>query len=200
LWRKFIRPGDTVLDAGAYIGLISIHFAALGAKVIAIEGSKRNSERLRKMAESFSENIEVHEIAISDKEESCTTKFNDCVDREHPLQEIKYVRYDDYARKMNLPDPSYVKMDIEGMETLALKGMERLIYETRPVWQIEFHKEIPFKYDGYPGYVPTEDGGFDFEEFERNGYVVLDERGKRTKTKHMECFKNYFFVPSKIIC
>jgi FkbM family methyltransferase len=200
MWSRFIKPGDVVFDVGAYIGLISIHFAAMGARVHAFEGSLRNTARLTRMAAAApGPDISIHAVALSDRNYECRTRFNDCVDREHPEQTISYARLDEYMCQKRIPDPRFVKIDIEGMETVALKGMSRLIREVRPVWQIECHTGLPFKYDNYPGYVSVEDGGFDFAEFHRAGYAVLDERGKRIRTKDMVCFNNYFFVSSKIL-
>lgn len=195
IWRRFVKPGDVVFDIGAYVGLISLHFAALGGVVHAFEGSPRNFPRLKRMAQEFKAyKIATHQVALSDENQTIKTRFNDCVDREHPLQEIQYARLEDYMACYGLPDPNFVKMDIEGMETVALKAMTRLIHEVRPVWQIECHVGIPFKYDGYPGHVGVQDGGFDFEEFERAGYVIIDENKKVTKAKNMKCFNNYFFI------
>lgn len=200
IWLKFIKPGDVVLDIGAYIGLISLHFAALGAKVHAFEGSSRNSVRLKKLTEHMPHyKIYLHEVALSNEKKECFARFNDCVDREHPKQKINYVKYDDYAIENNIENPTFVKMDIEGMETVALKEMNRLIYEVRPVWQIECHTGIPFKYLDYPGYVSVDDGGFDFQEFERTGYLVFDEQKRKIKIKEMKCFENYFFIPMKTL-
>lgn len=200
MWNRLIKRGDVVFDIGAYIGLISLHFAAMGAKVHAFEGSPRNITRLNKMADAMAEvNMDIHGVALSDRNYECRTRFNDCIDREHPEQNISYVRLDDYMREKKIPDPRFIKMDIEGMETVALKGMSRLIYEVKPVWQIECHIGMPFKYDNYPGYMSVKDGGFDFDDFHRAGYSVLDENGKRIHAKEMKSLKNYFFISSKIL-
>lgn len=198
MWRKLIRPGDKVFDIGAYVGLISIHFAELGAEVHAFEGSERNISRLEKLVRPFP-NIKIHGVALSDESTERVARFNDCVDREHPPQRVRFVRYDDYAAEAELPNPNFVKMDIEGMETVALKCMSELIWEIRPRWQIEFHGGISFKYEGYPGYIPPEKGGFDFSDFERAGYRMLNSSGKRIKLREMECFENYFFVPGRMM-
>jgi len=198
MWRKFIRPGDIVLDIGAYIGLISLHFALLGASVHALEGSPRNLPRLNRLVKTFPEyRIRTHGVAVSDKNETINTRFNDCLGREHPTQEVQYVVYDEYAAANGVPDPSFIKIDIEGMETIALKGMSRLIHEVRPVWQIECHKGLPFHYEGYAGYVSTEMGGFDFQEFERAGYLIYNKERKKVNFRNMVCFENYFFVPMR---
>ena len=44
LWESAFKPGDTVLDIGANVGIISIALALLGGVVHAIEGSPRNYE------------------------------------------------------------------------------------------------------------------------------------------------------------
>lgn len=198
MWKKLIRKGDVVFDMGAYVGLISLHFMELGAKVHAFEGSERNLPRLEMVAQKFPGMV-VHGVALSDNGAIKTVRFNDCIDREHPAQKIRFVRYDEYSKEAELPKPDFVKMDIEGMETVALKHMTELIWDVRPKWQIEFHGGIPFKYEGYPGYVPVEEGGFDFCDFQKAGYSILDASGKRTRVDEMRCFENYFFVPRRIM-
>jgi FkbM family methyltransferase len=199
IWRSFIKPGDVVFDIGAYIGLIAICFEKLGAKVHAFEGSPRNIGRLKQMKQYTDSTIEIHEIALSDRDERLVTRFNDCVDREHPEQEVQFRRYLGYQKEKQLPNPSFIKMDIEGMETVALKCMKNLIEDARPVWQIEWHKGIQFKYKYYPGFVEKEEGGFDFAEFERFGYRIFDQNKKRIKISNMKCFENYFFIPSRLL-
>lgn len=199
LWKTFIKPNDVVLDIGAYVGLISLHFSLLGAKVHAFEGSPRNYCRLRKIVDSSKLNIVIHEVALSDHFEKGQFRFNDCIDREHPIQEIVYVEYDEYAKQNKLPDPAFVKIDIEGMESIALKSMSRLLNEVRPIWQIECHKDLPFKYDGYPGYVDPKDGGFNMEDFEKIGYTIFDKNKKRISSQDMVCLENYFFIPKKLL-
>lgn len=201
LWKTFIKPNDVVLDIGAYVGLISLHFGVLRSKVHAFEGSPRNYFRLRKIIDSFSAKLDItiHEVALSNHFEKGKFRFNDCIDREHPAQEIEYVEYDEYSKQNKLPDPKFVKMDIEGMETIALKSMTRLIREVRPIWQIECHKDLPFKYEGYPGHVSPSEGGFDMENFEKLGYLIFDKNKKRIKSKDMACLENYFFIPKKLL-
>ena len=45
---------------------------------------------------------------------------------------VRMVRLDDYASEHDLPFPSWIKIDIEGLELPALKGAERIIREARP--------------------------------------------------------------------
>lgn len=199
IWKSIIKPKDIVYDIGAYIGLLTICFEKIGANVYAFEGSPRNIDRFNKIKKKLNLKAKLHQIALSNKNEEIFTKFNDCIDRQHPIQKIKYVKFDDYIIKNNIPNPKFIKMDIEGMETVALKEMNYLIKSVRPFWQIECHTNIPFKYEGYPGYVSIEEGGFDFTEFEKCGYSIFDKNKKRIKIKNMKCFENYFFMPEKFL-
>lgn len=138
--RQFFKPGDTVLDFGAYIGTHSIPPALLGGIVHAFEASPRNAPRLRAFCKPLRQ-IHVHEVAVSDHAGYVHTQFPDCIGAECPEQDVRYVVYDDYAREAHISSPAFVKMDIEGMETVAFFGMTNLIENIRPIWHIEYHPE-----------------------------------------------------------
>ncbi len=83
-------------------------------------------------------------------------------------------------------DPRFVKMDIEGMESVALLGMEKLIHAVRPVWQIEYHP-------GIGAFIPAGNGGFDFTQFSQAGYRIFDQDFNRVEK--MAAPMNYFLLP-----
>ena len=106
--------------------------------------------------------------AVSDKNYTVDSKFNNCMDNEYEVRKIKYVRLDDFMEENNLPKPHLVKVDIEGMETLALHGMKNLLENIRPIWAMGYHYKFYSTVEGYPGWVDVEDGGFDFIIDKRN--------------------------------
>lgn len=190
LWAEFFQPGDVVLDVGAYVGLISVQLALMGGIVHSFEGSPRNLPRLRRAVERLRQ-IHVHPVALSNVNEVVVTRFNDCIDREHPEQEVCYVVYDDYVQL----SPKFVKMDIEGMETVALLGMKNLIEKVRPIWQIECHVDLSFRYEKYPGYVSVADGGFDFSQFSLADYSMYSlDLVPLTEMKSLE---QHIFIPNE---
>lgn len=197
-WQLFFEPGDYVLDIGAYIGIVSIHLACLGAIVYAFEGAPSNHERIEFICKPLRQII-IHKKALSNKTYNVKTRFNDCIGREHKEQNIEYVVYDDYAKLHSLKDPKFVKIDIEGMESIALLGMSNLIKNVRPIWQIEWHDGTPFKYSDYPGFVSVTEGGFDFKNFIKFDYQVFDTNLKPTKIEDFEIYENYFFIPKEKI-
>jgi len=170
-----IKPNSVVYDVGAYIGSFSIPFALEGMKVYTFEGFPDNFKRVEKNCTTY-DNITVYLLAVSNKNETVITKFNDCTAQEPVEREIKFVVFDEYLDENNIEKPDLVKVDIEGMETLALFGMKNLIENVRPVWQIGYHIGLNVKFAGYPGFVHPADGGFDFNTFKKLGYKIYDER------------------------
>ena len=197
-WKKFwecaFAPGDTVIDIGAYIGLVSIPLAFFGGIVHSFEGSPRNYSRVKEICKPIRQ-IKVHPAALSDTKKQCHTRFNDCIGNEHPEQDIKYVVYDDYAKENKIKDPKFVKIDIEGMESIALKGMKNLLENVRPAWQIEYHSSLEYHYSEYPGFVDVENGGFDFNTFRKLKYSIFDENFN--KVDKFEKHINYFVFPNE---
>lgn len=193
-WINAFEPGDTVLDIGGYIGLVSIPLAFFGAIVHTFEGSPRNHIRIKEICKPLRQ-IKIHPVALSNKQKQCITRFNDCIDGEHPEQEINYVVYDDYAKENNIPAPKFVKMDIEGMESIALLGMTNLLENIRPVWQLEWHCHFNTQYSDYPGFVSHENGGFDFKRFKELDYTIYNE--DFNIVTQFDRPENYFIFPNE---
>ena len=135
-------------------------------------------------------------MALSDEKKTVYTKFNDCTDLDPVARQITYVRLDDFMREHSLQKPDLVKLDIEGMETIALFGMKNLLENIRPIWQIGYHPTVEEKYEHYPGFVSVENGGFNFNQFHDNlNYAVFDELGRYCKT--FTNFGEYICIPKE---
>jgi len=193
---RLLKPESVVYDIGAYIGTFSIPFALEGMKVHSFEGFPDNCKRLKENCSPY-QNIEVYQIAVHNKTETIITKFNDCTTKEAEEREINYVIFDDFIKENNIEHPDLLKIDIEGMETLALFGMTRLLEEIRPIWQVGYHAGLDIKYDGYPGFVKPEDGGFDFNTFTELGYYIYNEHNSRVS--QFQNFGEYICVPKEKI-
>jgi len=177
---SLIKPNSVVYDIGAYIGTFSIPFALEGMFVYTFEGFPDNFERLKKNCSPY-HNIIAHLAAVSNKNNIISTKFNDCTAQMPTERIIKYVILDEFVNDNFIPQPDLVKVDIEGMETLALFGMKNLIEKIKPIWQIGYHIGLDVKFDGYPGFVRVEDGGFDFNTFKKLGYKIYNEQHKEVQ-------------------
>ena len=198
--RTFLQPTSIIFDIGAHIGTLSKEYHEMGYKVHAFEGASNNSITFKENCKDLN-NITLHEVALSDSEKICKTRFNDCIGDEHPEIEVHYVEFDKYFLENNLPKPDFVKIDIEGMETVACKKMSNLIRNIRPIFQIEIHNDKKFKkfrYSEYPSFVSLEEGGFDFKEFQNMGYnSYLYKYGLLKPAKHFRRHAQYFFIPKE---
>jgi len=178
-WKKLIQPSDIIYDIGAFRGIMSLCFASLGKFVYAFEGSLRNYEQ-SDLNIGEEDNIYLLFMALSNEEKRVKSRFNDCNGDGNKEQLVFYYTLDGIIDKYNLELPDFVKMDIEGMESLVLLKAEK-VFKNRPIWQLEYHPTSPAIGD-FPGFVPKERGGFDFSEFIRNGYQCFDTNLNRKPT------------------
>lgn len=196
-YNVYLRKGDVVFDFGAFKGVLALAFAEYGCEVFAIEGSARNYPDLVENTKNYP-NIKcilaaLHETSLG----KVKTRFNDCLGLEHPEQDIDYHSYNDLVKTFNLPTPQFIKMDIEGMESIVLKSMTKVLEVDRPVIQLSVHDTIPHGvtcvYSQFPGFVPVSRGGFDFNSFFKHHYLAFTLSGERVD--HIGGFNEYMLIP-----
>ena len=145
-----VRRGDTVMDLGACIGTTALVFsrcAGPSARVIAVEPIMHQAIRANLERNGVS-NVIVVPKGVSDKKGRAVIEMGDfCLDssmaaREctkgyYPHQmEIELTTIDDLAEELALDRLDFIKMDIEGVEELAIRGAERVIRKFRPKWSV----------------------------------------------------------------
>ena len=190
--RGFLRAGDVVLDIGANIGSLAMLAASCvgpTGRVIAVEPLERNRRLLARSAQANRfDQVEV--IAAAAADEAGELEL-----RTHPLtsNSTRPVAAGDLlseARGITLHVPvvvldealarltrlDLVKIDIEGMEPLALRGFERSLARLRPVLVSEFH---PWAIERASGTAPI-----DYLHWLRRFYpaiTVLHRDGRRER-------------------
>lgn len=140
--RNHIKEGMTVIDAGAYIGYYSVLASKLvgnKGKVYSFEPSPESLGVLRKNIElNDCRNVQVIGKVVSDKSGYATfypnprnlsgsttfDGYSSVRDSKDPKIEIPAVTLDDVIGSEKV---DFVKMDIEGGETKALRGMLGII-------------------------------------------------------------------------
>jgi len=146
--RRCLLPGGVFVDLGANLGYFTLLAAArVGARgrVIAFEPNPRNCDLLRHSidANGFA-HVELHPCAVAEQERRLmldtqgTTSTGLVVDPVpgggKPL--VQAVALDDTLRDVGRVD--LIKMDIEGGEPRALRGMPNLLRTHRPIIVTEF--------------------------------------------------------------
>lgn len=132
----FVRPGDTVLDCGANVGVFTAEALKAGAKlVVAIEPAPENLECLRR---NFAQQIETGKVIVYgkgvwDKEDFLplnVDEHNSAADSfvlqhvgaQTTTQKLPLTTIDNLVQELHLNRVDFIKMDIEGAEPKALAG------------------------------------------------------------------------------
>lgn len=183
LYSIYVKDGSVAYDIGAHIGEISFQMKNKGADVYAFEPSPNNFPILKKNCEHLG--IKCYDIALHERTYSCSTQFKDCRTdytdsngkKNDTIQQIEYVILEDFITKNSLPLPDFIKLDIEGMESLVLKTFKFLFEQKRPVIYVEIHAQSKSldnqNYPDNPHWVWPEDGGFNFNELKNFKYNIL---------------------------
>lgn len=139
---KFIKPGDTVVDAGANIGDNTIAYARATAgvatgQVIAFEPNPLAFECLRRNMTGHS-HVQCEQLGLSDEHSSGELAIGPNAGAAYltPGESIKLAPLDQW----NLPRLAFMKVDIEGMEVRALEGAKETIKRCKPVMYIEVNR------------------------------------------------------------
>ncbi|MBM4183474.1 MAG: FkbM family methyltransferase [Gemmatimonadetes bacterium] len=161
LYSTFVREGDLVFDVGAHLGDRSVAFAALGARVIALEPQPHVARWLRRIVgrndrivvrtEAVGATPGTARLAISARHPTVSTlsePWRTSMTRAHPgfegvrwdeSAEVAVVTLDELIRSHGRP--SFCKIDVEGFEAEVLAGLN----EPLPALSFEFvagHLEV----------------------------------------------------------
>lgn len=131
------KPGR-VFDLGAHIGTFALYAAAAGHEVLAVEASRRNAALLREsVRRNGFDRVRVVHAAVLDRPGSVDfTEFglfgvvaNPML--QWPAVSTPAVTIDGLMANAEWRDVDFVKMDIEGSEVMALRGMAQLLARDR---------------------------------------------------------------------
>ena len=144
LVKKVIQSGDVVIDVGANIGYYTLIFAKLvgkNGKVYAFEPDPMNFNILKKNVEiNGYNNVILTDKAVSNKLETTKLYLSKNLGGHrlyssaegNKFVEVQTTKLDDFfkdkPKKVN-----FIKLDIEGFEYVALKGMRQLIKKNNDI-------------------------------------------------------------------
>jgi len=153
---SFLTPETRFLDVGANIGYYSLLAASRSprGRVYSFEPDPNNFRLLERSVarNGFQGIVEAHPYAVSDRNETLaisdlgnrpnygarfTSKNPDDLRRiaDAGLREVRAVKLDDFLKDRPV---DVIKMDIEGFEPYAVRGMHDLLARHRPVLFLEF--------------------------------------------------------------
>jgi FkbM family methyltransferase len=162
--RALVRPGATVYDVGANIGLYSRFLVNCfgAARVIAFEPMRDNVAQLISNLElgGIKDQVTILPIALCDSDEQQELQLDDFSSASAALssvtggeasqgrkqygllpktEAVTCRRLDTVIEELNLPPPDVIKVDIEGAEGMFLLGAMKVLRQHSPKLLIELH-------------------------------------------------------------
>lgn len=138
LINSFVKPGFNVLDIGANIGFYTDVFSKLVGPtgcVHSFEPENTNFKYLLGNCERH-KNVKLVNKAVSDKTEPLKIYLSKMLNVDHRtypvddysnFMEIDATTIDDYMSLNKITQVDFIKMDIQGYEMAAFKGMEKTL-------------------------------------------------------------------------
>ena len=143
---RTIRPGDIVLDVGAFVGIYAVlaaRWSGPGGRVVAFEPTPSSAALARRHLAYNGlgpDRVSLVEAAVSDRATRATFHQYDAsampyvnslvaaVDTDAPAvtQQVDVVTIDDVCRELEVV-PSVIRMDVQGAEMHALRGARATI-------------------------------------------------------------------------
>lgn len=134
--RKFVKPGDVVLDVGGHVGYSTLHFAdwvGESGKVFVFEPMPGNVRRIESnlTLNGLRDRVEIVQAAVSDSagevefaESSVLNSGMGAISVGRGGRKVRTIALDEWLARQRVDRVALMKLDIEGAEILALKGLK----------------------------------------------------------------------------
>ena len=157
--KKQLKPGDVFIDIGANIGTYSLSASAYlnrseGGIVYSFEPVKHVYEKFKKNIElNHVENIVPNKVALfeenttlelfvsSNENLGMSSMFHHDTESGE-IERVKAIKLDDFIASNQIRKVKLIKIDIEGAELFALKGMANTIRQFKPTVLIEISESV----------------------------------------------------------
>lgn len=145
--RKLIQRGDTVLDIGANLGMVTVHMASLVGDDGVVHAFEPNPRLIGLLRRGLDRNclpqVKLHEFGLGPAESTLELRvprsdtgegsFVWNKDTEDCLSvQVRVRTLDDVAREQHIRSVSFVKIDVEGFEASVFRGATQFLGQVRP--------------------------------------------------------------------
>ena len=128
-----LEPGAVALDLGAHLGTFSLAAASRGHAVVSLEASPRNAEFLRASARANGfDRVRVVEVAVSDAPGTVRFRpegaWGQITEGWSPgVVDVQARPVSQVLQEHDVERVDFVKLDVEGSEIAAIRGMHDLL-------------------------------------------------------------------------
>jgi FkbM family methyltransferase len=210
LSRAIIRPGDTLLDVGANVGLWvmgAAQRAGGSARVFAFEPVPDNLRRLRRnLALNGLSSVVCEQLALSDRAGSArffaATNSNSGMgslaahDGADQAIDVQITTLDRYCDAVGIDSIAVMKVDVEGAERLVFEGgLRRLARDDGPAIMFEVNEELATLFGSSTASVKQLLGESGYRIFRFDGRVLHEVRmQERHSGEDLMAFKPIHFA------
>jgi len=149
-FEKYVKQGDTVIDAGAYVGIHTLKLSKLVSPSGLVYAFEPDPETFKILQHNIKlnniNNVKLFNVALGDKESNLEIKKT--FDANKGATQWKYK--DDFSNvvsktitidSLDLKKLNFIKIDVEEMESSVFRGMENTIKKFKPIILFESFKE-----------------------------------------------------------
>ena len=155
--KSHLKSGDTFIDIGGNIGAYTL----IAAKIVAKKGSVIAFEPVSRVRNRLMENVQLNnfqqvlieplavfdsntelELHISNEENFGMSSIHAHDENSGITEKVKAIRLDDYLLNNEIRQVDLIKIDIEGAELFALKGMKTTLEQFKPIVLIEISPDV----------------------------------------------------------
>jgi FkbM family methyltransferase len=188
LLSLYVKPTDVSWDIGANSGTYTLHLSRLTSQVFAFEPIPHNVDILRDVVRRADlRNVTISRIALSDRvgHARMTVPVNGFYGGFYLAQLADHGELDvelstvDTLIAAGVPEPDFIKCDVEGAELRVLAGARTLIARRHPVWLLE----------------TFENDAVDLLRSWGYSAFVRDEQNRLVEVKARVHERNYWFFP-----
>lgn len=142
-------PGMTVIDVGANVGdTIAVLKSAVDVPVIGIEGDETSFDYLQKNTAQFSD-VKIIKTFLGEKSEDTKVSMektgwnNTIIPDAAGTEQISFKSLDDViaGSGFDAAEIKLLKVDVEGFDTIVLRGATAIIDKHKPVLFFEYNRE-----------------------------------------------------------
>ena len=153
-WQSAPLEKRVIYDIGAFHGMLTLFFARRGSQVVAYEPVGLNRSRLAENVKLNSlTNVTIRDVAVGAAAGTGVMQVDLLMSGGSKLgpiglapggmtdsvESIQVTTLDQDIRDFRLPDPEFIKIDVEGCELQALQGAAETLRRCRPELFLEMH-------------------------------------------------------------
>lgn len=155
--KNYLKYGNVFMDIGANIGCYSL----IASKIVGLEGEVHAFEPVSKVFDKMLFNIQLNQLSnittnrkavyessglleffLSSNENAGMSGIFHHDTESGEIEKVESITIDEYVEKKNITRIDLIKIDIEGAELFALKGMKNTINQFKPVIIMEVSEDV----------------------------------------------------------